>query len=392
MKLLMVPDIHLGKGSNIGVDPVGVGLNSRVEDQKNLLDFIHAKAIENNVDTIILLGDIWDDVNPKPNVVFVFLSWLRRCIESKIKVHIIHGNHDYVRSGKDKISMLDCVAVLSLDGCKIHSTINTIDFDDIDITFIPFTDRRQLGVDTIDEAVAKLSEQIKENISKNKNKIAVGHLALKGSLWIGDEIGDDSNEIFCPVEMFEDFTHVFMGHIHKSQVTNKSKPFMCHVGSVERTTFSKEDSLSKSMVLFDSSSYKHEKIKLPCRKLVDIDVRIPEDVKDSTLYLKNIIEKQSSMENSIVRIKVKLSSSDSNGVDKEVITAELNKMGISHVSSFSEIKCSERVLSQDIDIDEYMNHEKAVDKFMEFIEAEDFFKKEVSTTCKKIIKDVAEGE
>ncbi len=395
MKILIVPDIHLGKGTNIGKDPIGVGLNSKIIDQKNLLNFIYEQAIAQKVERIILLGDIWDDVNPKPAVVYVFLDWLIACTNANIFVDIIHGNHDYVRSGLNRVSMLDCVEITEIDKCNVFKNIQTINFRDLAITYIPFTDRRQLNAKTTDEALQFLETAINKSASaaKRPTKITVGHLALEGSLWIGDEISDDANELFCPIDMFNAFEYVFMGHIHTHQIINNSKPFAAHVGSIDHMIFSDTDNSTKHIVLFDSADKSIKTIKLPCRNLINIEIDIPADTLDETEYVMNYISKKAdtSFKDSIVKLKIETIASDAGYVDKEKVNSLLNNHGIFHISSFNEIKRNERVLNTDIDIDEGMDHFKAVDMFMSNITADNNFKKDVALACKEILKVTQRG-
>ena len=394
MRTLIIPDIHLGKSLNIGKDSSGIGMNSRVIDQKDLLYFAKQVAIDKNVSRIDVLGDIWEDTNPKPAVVYVFLDWLLSCTNSNIKVNIIHGNHDYVRSGANKISMLDCVDVSKINNCNIFNSITTVLEDNVATTYVPFTDRKQLEVATANEAINKLYDEIEKSASKFKAKyrVIVGHLALENSIWIGDEIADDLNEIFCPLSMFDNFDFVFMGHIHKPQLL-KEKPFIAHVGSLDRTAFTGPDSGDKSLLLFDSDTGTVDKITLPCRNLCDFSLVIPKDVEDETEFVINEIRKQKSkLKNSILRIKIEGSSADTNYVDRNKIYTSLNKLGVFHISSLNEIKYNQQVLTKNIDIDEEMDHLKAVDFFVGALEEDEKFKADVASQCKFIIKSVKESK
>jgi DNA repair exonuclease SbcCD nuclease subunit len=393
MRTLIIPDIHLGKGLNIGKDSSGIGMNSRIIDQKVLLDFAKQVAIEEKVTSITLLGDIWQETNPKPAVVYVFLDWLLSCTNNDIKVNIIHGNHDYVRSGSNKISMLDCIDISKIKNCRIFNSIETILEDNVAITYVPFTDRRQLEANTINEAIDKLSLIIKSSADKFESKcnILFGHLALENSIWIGDEIADDTNEIFCPLKMFNEFDFVFMGHIHNPQILQQ-KPFIAHVGSLDRTAFTGPDSGDKALLLFDSTPGTVDKIKLPCRNLCDFTIIIPKDVKDETQFIIDEISKEKSrLNDSIVRIKVEGSSAETNYVDKNHIYSALSKLGVFHVSSLNETRYNQQVLTKNIDITEGMDHFSAVDKFVGIMKEDNEFKLKVSKMCKSIIQTVKEA-
>ena len=71
-RIIILGDVHLGKGINIGKIGVGAKLNSRIVDQFNLLNWVLDRAIYNLINTIIITGDIFDD--PKPPISLISLA------------------------------------------------------------------------------------------------------------------------------------------------------------------------------------------------------------------------------------------------------------------------------------------------------------------------------
>ena len=164
MKLLIVPDIHLGKSINLGKEDLS-GNNSRIEDQRKLLYFTLEQAISNKIDRMVITGDIFDHVNPKPNLVVLFMEWLSKCTE-KFPVDIILGNHDFTRTDKNKITILDCLSAIKLNNCKVVKEIEQYGYDDLSITYLPFMDRRQLNKATTSEAIDYIKSKIKPTEGK----------------------------------------------------------------------------------------------------------------------------------------------------------------------------------------------------------------------------------
>jgi len=391
MKVLFVPDIHIGKGINIGKDAIGVGLNSRVEDQKNNLNFILEYAKSNNVKHMFLLGDIWEDINPKSSLVRVFFSWVQQVMCANIDLHIIMGNHDFVRTGRERVSMLDSLKELKLIGVNIISDISEMTIENTQFVFLPFTDRRQLEVDTIGEAIDIVKEKINNIRSASKISVLLGHMALEGSLWVGDEIDQSANEIFLPLNAVKDYNMVCMGHIHNYQILNSKDPFVCHVGSLDKTSFGEKDKL---VIMYDTVNYKYEGKLLPCRNLIEINVSIPVENKNSTDYIIEYIDneikvnKASYFKDSIVRIKSKLNAHDCDGADKEKISKYLNDLGVFHLASFIEIRNVDKVIVKNIEIDEKIDATKAVDIFSDTIDTDKQFKVKFVDLCKLVIKHV----
>src|ERR1700723_4601818 len=92
-KAIILGDPHIGKNQSQGKSTVGSALNSRLEDQFKLLDYVLDSAIENHVDHIIITGDVWEDPRPRSELITMFIAWLKKCQAYNLHVHIIMGNH-----------------------------------------------------------------------------------------------------------------------------------------------------------------------------------------------------------------------------------------------------------------------------------------------------------
>jgi len=386
MKVLIVPDIHLGVKSH-GKDYPDK-LNSRIQDKLFLMDFVYTVADDKTVDRIVLLGDIFEKEQPEPILITLFYKWLTQCC-SVAPVDIIMGNHDFKRAGQKATSILDTIPAARIKNCKIYSSITTKDYDDLSITYIPFFDFKEFSFPTNQEAVSFISDCIKNEKPANKKNIALGHMAIEKSIYIGDEIADDHNELFLSPDTFINYNYTFMGHIHKPQILSK-KPFVAHLGSLDKKAFDEGD---KFICIYDSETNKYEYIKLPCRNLVDISISVPVEVKDTNQYILNEINKISSSDltNSIVRLKVETLANDAEPVAKKDISKLLAALNVQHISEITEKKTISAV-EKKIDIDETTNPYQAVDAFMNTIKADDEFKLEVITICKGIIKQVEDHQ
>lgn len=330
-KILILGDVHLGKSLSIG--KLINGVNSRVQDQTNLLYWVLQTAKDKNVSNIIITGDIYEYSKPHPALIRIFMKWLKACEKEKITVHIIFGNHDIIRTGIVTQSALDIVPAVELPIANVYKDFVNLDIEGIHFTFTPYRDRRLYNVDTMEEALDKLRSEldaVKKDLPKDKCKVLIGHLALKGSLYVGDEIDDFANEIFCTEDMFDGFDYVWMGHIHKPQVLlDKDNRYIAHVGSMDRSDFGKaETDHDKIIVLLDSFNKEKlfENIVLPTRSLHNINITVPQD-KDSTDFVINNLHKYNtfdSLKDSIVKVEVELDSGASN-INREKVSNYLYK-------------------------------------------------------------------
>ena len=244
MKVILLGDPHLGRSVSIGKVGLGLNLNSRIIDQFNLLDWTLDQAIENNANDIIITGDVYEDPKPQHSLMTLFMGWLKKCQGHNINVHVIMGNHDMLRSGSVYSSPLDIITEADLDGIRVYKDTDTIMVDDAAFTIVPFRDRKSFGVSTNAEAVSILKDSLIYELASIPNickKILIGHLAIEGSIPVGDEIDDITNELFCPLEMFNGYDYVFMGHVHKPQVLQNKNPHIAHIGSMDISNFGETD-------------------------------------------------------------------------------------------------------------------------------------------------------
>src|SRR6185436_19297589 len=250
--IIILGDPHLGKSLSQGRVGIGSNLNSRIVDQLNLLDWTLDQAIDLSIDHIVITGDIFEDPRPPPSLITLFISWLKKCQANSVHVHLILGNHDILRSGFIYSSPLDIISEVELENVDVYKNINTITIDTTAITLMPFRDRKALGASTNSIALSLLKEYLVYELASmpiTYKKVLIGHLAIEGSIPIGDEIDDISNELFCPLDMFNGYDYVWMGHVHKPQIMKKQKPYIAHIGSMDISNFAEIDHSKHIIIL-----------------------------------------------------------------------------------------------------------------------------------------------
>ena len=339
MIVLKMGDLHLGKGFLLGKNGIGATLNSRIEDQIALLDWILDRAIEHHAGHIFMTGDIFEATSPTPNLIAIFVSWLKKCQLNNVHVHIVLGNHDILRTGFIYSSSLDIISEMDLDNVSIYKDINTILIDKCSFTMVPFRDRKSLQAATNSEALNIMKDNFVyelASIPSTYNKIMIGHLAIEGSLPI-DEIDDISNELFCPLEMFSGFDTVVMGHIHTPQVMQKANPYIAHIGSVDLSNFA-EGNQKKHIMIFDCNDGSFISENLPTRPLQKIVIAIPKDTDDTTAYVLEQIKEIGVKSKGIVRVEVSLTSPELIPINKNVIDKFLMANGAFSVNGITENK------------------------------------------------------
>ena len=338
---IILGDVHLGKGTNIGKGGVGSTLNSRIVDQLNLLDWTLDRAVEHQADHIIITGDIFEDPKPHPALITLFIAWLKRCQVHDVIVHLIRGNHDILRSGQFYTSPLDIITEADIDKVNVYKDIDTIIIGTTAFTFVPYRDRKSFSVGSNADAIALVRDSLVYELSSipdTYRKVLVGHLAIEGSIPVGDKIDDLTNELFCPLDMFQGYDYVWMGHVHKPQVMQKKNPFIAHIGSMDLSNFGETDH-KKHIVIFncaEENGWSTEN--LPTRPLQKITISVPKDTEDTTAYVLKELKKTGIQDTAIVRVDVSLTSPDLKSVSKSVIEKYLTGHGASNVNAISESK------------------------------------------------------
>lgn len=339
--IAIVGDVHIERSQSIGKPGIGNSFNSRILDQIKLLYWVLEKALEENVDTIVFTGDIFHSSRPNYRIVNLFLKYLQECEAYNIDIHIIAGNHDMERTGNIYRSVLDIITSAGLQHVYVYKNINTLQLSDIGITFLPFRDRGFLECKTNNDAIKKLQDILPfelNSIPEEKDKILIGHLAIEGSIYLGDEYDNISNELMLPKKMFHGYDYVWMGHVHKPQVMQK-KPYIAHIGSLDISDFGEENQ-KKHLVIFNTNAKnKFKEIIIPTRKLKHISIEIPIDEENPTEYVKKEIKALSSknlLQKAIVRIEIKLPDEEMENVDRKVISKQIYDNGAFYICNFSE--------------------------------------------------------
>ena len=286
---------------------------------------------------------MFEDPKPHPALITLFMAWLKKCQAYGVIVHIIMGNHDVFRTGFIYTSPLDIISEADMDGVNIYKEINTIIIGTSAFTFMPYRDRKAFSAATNDDAIAILRDSLVyelASIPSTYRKVVIGHQALEGSIPIGDEIDDLTNELFCPLDMFNGYDYVWMGHVHKPQVMQR-KPHIAHIGSMDISNFGETDH-KKHIIVFNCAEENGWFIEnLPTRSLQKITISVPKDRRQiRPLMCWSRLEKAGVQDKAIVRVEVALTSPELKSINKTAIDKYLTSNGAFNVNGISSVQKS----------------------------------------------------
>ena len=222
MKFLHISDLHIGKIVNDF---------SMLEDQRFLLDQISGMAASNEVDAVVIAGDIYDRAIPPGEAVTLFDAFLTELVRQKIQVILISGNHDSPERISFGESLLGAqgehiagVRKDSLTRVKLEERSSITEF-----VLLPFIKSAQAGAANSAEAVEKLLagywEEEEEAAAKgqpHKNRVLVTHFFVTDA-GREPELSDSETTIHVggldnvDASLFTGFDYVALGHIHKPQ-------------------------------------------------------------------------------------------------------------------------------------------------------------------------------
>ncbi|WP_138269481.1 exonuclease SbcCD subunit D [Anaerofustis stercorihominis] len=269
MKFMHLSDLHLGKRVN--------GY-SMIEDQKYIINNILEIMDNENIESVIIAGDVYDKSVPPVDAVELFNDFLEELENRNLYVFVISGNHDsperiafgnsFMRKSKIFFSPV------------YNGEINEIELNDeygkINIWMLPFIKPLNVRkvyedkvINTYNDAVKTVIDNLK--IDTNERNIMITHQFVTGAERTDSEeisVGGSDN---IDVSNFDKFDYTALGHIHRPQ--NCKSERVRYSGTPLKYSFS-EAKDKKSATIIDIKEKNNISIKTvpfkPLRDMVEI--------------------------------------------------------------------------------------------------------------------------
>ena len=280
MKILHTADWHIGKML------YKYDLN---EDLKLFFDWLIDYVTTENIDLLLVAGDIFDLANPSNRDIRFYYEVLYRLNQSKTKVIITGGNHDSISMLDAPKNILNSFQIQVIGGVPdqieeeiipIYDAENQLQCVVLAVPFLRDKDlRKSISADieqnkaAIEKAAIKAHYDQLVEISLSKYGaetpiIAMGHLFMQGAetsdserdIHIGNLGGISSDIIHSRID------YMALGHIHKPQ----------RIGKSDKIRY------SGSPIFLDFSERNYEKqvieIKIEQQKIIDIQsIKVPKN-------------------------------------------------------------------------------------------------------------------
>lgn len=225
MKLLHLSDLHLGKRVNEF---------SMLEDQKYILNQILQIVINEQVNTVLIAGDVYDKSVPSAQAVTLFDDFLTRLEALECTVLLIAGNHDSPERLAFGAYLLQKSRVyLSpvFDGRLTCCTLND-EYGQLDVWLMPFLKpsvvRPFYPEDTMESYQDAAAVVLRSNPPhQGRRSILVAHQFVTGAKTGGSEelsVGGAEN---IDAALFAAYDYVALGHIHSPQRVGRETVRYC---------------------------------------------------------------------------------------------------------------------------------------------------------------------
>jgi DNA repair exonuclease SbcCD nuclease subunit len=234
MKIAMITDIHFGVR------------NDSKFFHDNLFKFIENTFLpyikENNIKTLLILGDTWDR---RKYINFYTFHDVRKRFFDKLRdldveTKIIYGNHDVYFKNVNDVNGIDFLAQ-AYSNVEVVETHKVFDFDGLKLGMISWIHNGNL-------------EESLDWISKVDCDVLCGHFEIKNFEMIKGqycEHGFDAN-------IFNRFEYVFSGHFHVTSSDGR----IFYLGNPNQTNWS-DYGLKKGFHVFDTRTRELEFIENP---------------------------------------------------------------------------------------------------------------------------------
>lgn len=235
MKFLHTADLHIGRK---------IFEQSLIEDQKYILDRITEIAFAEQVDAVVIAGDIYDRSIPSTEAVTLLDNFLTQLVKGGIPVIAVSGNHDSAERVAFADRLLEGQGLYLAGGYQEPLRTVTLEDEFGPVTFVclPFVKPAEVGAASSAEAVEEILSRLPMTLDLRSRYVLVTHFFVTGESGETPELSDSENDSqvggldSIPAGLFQSFSYVALGHIHKPQHMGMGKVY--YAGSPLKYSFS----------------------------------------------------------------------------------------------------------------------------------------------------------
>ena len=250
MRILHTSDWHVGKT---------LKGRSRLEEQKLVLAEIVRVARENEVDAVLVAGDLYENAAPTADAQKLVVSTLRRLSRAGIEVVAIAGNHDHAATFEAYRPVMGDAGIHLYGVFRpapggVHR-FTTKTGEQAVVAILPFLSQRYAvraaeiventpaqNVGTYDQMLRDILANLTGEFGGDTVNIVMAHLTCTGGTFGGGERAAQSIfEYHVPASIFPVEAHyVALGHLHRRQTLPAACPVV-YSGAPLAVDFGEQD-------------------------------------------------------------------------------------------------------------------------------------------------------
>jgi DNA repair protein SbcD/Mre11 len=350
IKMLHLADLHIGMENYGRLDPAS-GMHSRLIDYLDRLDEAIDYGLAEEVDVVLIAGDVYKNRSPNPTHQREFARRIRRLRRAGLPIFILVGNHD-VSPAAGRAHSIEIFDTLALNGVTIaeRAGLHMIETraGPLQILALPWITRHnlltkeELRLASFLEIETLLMERIEDFLRTSAEALdpdIPAVLTIHGTI-DGATVGAErqimlGKDLVLPKSFIAlpGVDYVAMGHIHKHQSLGNHPPVV-YPGSIERIDFGEEHE-DKGCVLVElekgATSWRFHKLAARPFVTVDVDVR---NSPEPHARITTAIEKHA-LAGAVVRVKVDATSEQAVLLRPDDIQEQLEAAGAFHVAAIA---------------------------------------------------------
>lgn len=216
MRFLHTSDLHIGKK---------IFEVSLYEAQRAMLAEIHRIAVEQEVDAVVIAGDVYDRSLPQSEAVGLLDEFLTGLVREKLPVILISGNHDSperLRFGAEILKKQGLYISGGYEGRLNRVSIQNGERETVFVS-LPYVKPAMLDKNNNQEAVQELLRREQIDFRDGKQYVLITHYFVTGGqgevprLLESGETVDVGGIDNVTADLFDGFLYVALGHIHRQQ-------------------------------------------------------------------------------------------------------------------------------------------------------------------------------
>jgi exonuclease SbcD len=275
-KFLHAADLHLGAPLESLGEAIDDSTYKRVKALVNkAFDLLIDVAIAEQVDFVVLAGDVYDNAERDPGAQRRFLLGLRRLTGAGIKVFMVHGNHDPLTKDVKQGLLPDGVVVFPAG--KLGSHVVTMR-NGVEVTVAGVSYRRKEETDNLVPLFAGLT---------GRTIVGVLHTNVGGNDSVHKNYAPST-----PAELQASPVHYWaLGHIHKRSVNPIDSGWWVYPGNLQGRSLKASECGPKGVVIvdIDDDGRVLEPRFVDCSTVRFERVSVPVDTVDATTDLNDVV-------------------------------------------------------------------------------------------------------